>query len=69
VLLCAEYTVHGQQINAEGKAAIGRNSSRSTLRILGGRESGPASLEEAVATYREALKELNRNAADMPATS
>jgi tetratricopeptide (TPR) repeat protein len=40
-------------------AAI-QNNLGNALRILGGRESGPASLEEAVAAYREALKELDR---------
>ena len=40
-------------------AAI-QNNLGNALRVLGGRENGTANLDEAVAAYREALKELDR---------
>src|SRR5205823_3219288 len=40
-------------------AAI-QNNLGNALRVLGNRESGTVTLEEAVGAYREALKELNR---------
>jgi hypothetical protein len=42
-----------------------QNNLGSALSILGGRESGTAKLEEAVAAYREALKEQTHERAPL----